>query len=523
MFSSPPTVYSTSTPVLTPTHGHSHDQDLDFKRMAEVAARRDVRNATFGYGLHSTALQVKDQHRSRWFYTTVLGMEVVKETEMHDVTMIFLAFPNPVDAEEGGLEFGQRRGLLQLIHVAGTEDDPEFRIRHASPAFCHTCVSVPDLEQAMCRMRSLGVDIVEEGCNDVGYAGIADPDGYSIQLLHCDIDQSIALKRRLEEMMTISSSAESHCRPSSSSSQKRGSVSEIARATSIGSSHLAPSLHGFKGGSPNFEHPHWLSLQGDAALPSVDSFAAPAPAASTQNEPPQYVATSAPAHAGPPSPSLANMTRKEKRGRRLAGSKAHASPEVTGSSSSSSGSSSSGSSSGCSSSNHTTSSAVTSGSSRRFSRASSPGSISRPNAPTSIDLSHLTPVGPTRSHGSSPLAAPQSGSPSPVAAASTKAPSRPSTTTPRAADDGPAGPRHSASLLDHKHRASRSSPLTQTSNSSSGTVHQASADSADGPVPTTTNHSGAHSKRLSLGTPNSFRSLRERLSGKSSFAGTHGR
>lgn len=56
--------------------------DEDFAIMAKEAARREVHKVTFGYGLHSTALQIKDPMKSKWFYTNVLGMEVVKETEM---------------------------------------------------------------------------------------------------------------------------------------------------------------------------------------------------------------------------------------------------------------------------------------------------------------------------------------------------------------------------------------------------------------------------------------------------------
>lgn len=56
--------------------------DREFKEMAEAAARKNVERETFGYGLHSLALQIKDPERSRWFYTTVLGMEVVRETEI---------------------------------------------------------------------------------------------------------------------------------------------------------------------------------------------------------------------------------------------------------------------------------------------------------------------------------------------------------------------------------------------------------------------------------------------------------
>lgn len=71
---------SATTPKTAPPY--SSEEDRDFRIMAEAAARKEVQRETFGYGLHSTALQIKDQEKSKWFYTTVLGMEVVKETEM---------------------------------------------------------------------------------------------------------------------------------------------------------------------------------------------------------------------------------------------------------------------------------------------------------------------------------------------------------------------------------------------------------------------------------------------------------
>lgn len=92
--------------------------------------------------------------------------------------MMFLAFPNPPDCEDPDLEFGQRRGLIQLVHVAGSENQSNFRVNVVTPGFCHTCVSVPDLEQAVERCRRLGVSILEEGSNELGYGAIADPDGY---------------------------------------------------------------------------------------------------------------------------------------------------------------------------------------------------------------------------------------------------------------------------------------------------------------------------------------------------------
>lgn len=60
---------------------YHEDVERDFREMAAAAVRAANREATQGYGLHSTALQIKDQVKSKWFYTEVLGMEIVKETE----------------------------------------------------------------------------------------------------------------------------------------------------------------------------------------------------------------------------------------------------------------------------------------------------------------------------------------------------------------------------------------------------------------------------------------------------------
>lgn len=431
--------------------------------------------------------------------------------------MIFLAFPNPVDAEGASLEFGQRRGLLQLIHVAGSDNDATFRILHSSPSFCHMCVSVPDLEQAMGRMKTLGVEIIEEGSNDLGYGAIVDPDGYSIQLLHCEIDQSLALKRQLEEMMTLSSSS-SNRRPSASS-QKDVSLTDLTRTISAGSSCAAPLLQGFRGGSPNFEHPHWLSMQKHASAEEEappyqadgldghgDSIQGDSTAttrglepSSTRNAKP--LGPSASPHTL--SLSLAQLTKKEKCGRQLLGLAAQATLEPTGSSSSSSSGSSS-------RSNRSSSSVVTSGSSRRLSRASSPGSSCRPNAPTSIDLSRLTSVG--RASGQTTSAPPHRQA---------------------VANDRSSAPSSSTAKLNFATPtvATPTMPTAPKTNAGDSTRRSSSFTSAQLPLAAQSNtsatkgsssHSSAISGRFrkTSNTPTSFRSLRDRLSGKGRGGGS---
>ncbi|PWN32091.1 Glyoxalase/Bleomycin resistance protein/Dihydroxybiphenyl dioxygenase, partial [Meira miltonrushii] len=142
-----------------------------------------------GYGFHSSALQIKDAERSLHFYQEILGMEMIKHSESEgEYSMYFLSFPGAVSRADSGMPdediyFGARQGMLQLIHVYGSETDDSFKISNDGPGFTHFSVSVPDVEQAKNRMESLGVTIVEDGSNARGFAAIADPDGYHIQLI----------------------------------------------------------------------------------------------------------------------------------------------------------------------------------------------------------------------------------------------------------------------------------------------------------------------------------------------------
>lgn len=396
--------------------------------------------------------------------------------------MIFLAFPNPVDSEGLGLEFGQRRGLIQLIHVAGSEHDPGFSVNHPSPGFCHTCVSVPDLEQAMQRMKGLGVQIVEEGSNDLGFGAIADPDGYSIQLLHCEIDQSLALKKQLAEMMSLSSSS-SNRRLSAISSHRKPSLSDITRSNSAEDSFLAPSLQGFKGGSPNFEHPHWLSLQRDSSNTAARGDVSPRHHSAGVTTVGTSMTTRQQAEFSPAA-TLAAGVLNESRGRTQTNSVVKCETDVkqdVGGSSSSSSASHQGSS---------RSSLLTGLSSRRQSRGSSPGSISRPNAPTAIDLSQLTPM--NTEPRTQPLPAPieehvstSPPAPAPVASSASILP---------------------ASLVgDNVNLATLTCKASPSSTSTSTMAKPQSAHSQ-------------HAKRTS--TASSFRSLRDRLSGRTASHNT---
>lgn len=129
----------------------------------------------------------------------------------------------------------------------------------------------------MRRMMGMGVEVVCEGSNEQGYAVICDPDGYNVQLLYCEIDPCKALRRQLHEVLSASSDS---CRgqAGSLSLPPRG-TSDLARSQSTTSETDAPSapvdLSSFRGGTPNFDHPHWQVVAGSVA-PSEASATAPA-------------------------------------------------------------------------------------------------------------------------------------------------------------------------------------------------------------------------------------------------------
>lgn len=161
-----------------------------------------------GYGFHSSALQIKDAEKSLQFYQEILGMEIIKHSESEgEYSMYFLSFPGTLSSRDNAMPdedvyFGARQGMLQLIHVYGSETDDSFKIKNDGPGFTHFSVSVPDVEQAKNRMESLGVTIVEDGSNARGFAAIADPDGYHIQLISQSQGKDDRLREQLAQLMS---------------------------------------------------------------------------------------------------------------------------------------------------------------------------------------------------------------------------------------------------------------------------------------------------------------------------------
>lgn len=158
-----------------------------------VTARPEA--ATRDFVFNHTMLRIKDPAKSLDFYTRVLGFTLVRKRDFADAkfSLYFLVLvpdPTQIPAEEParGEWLLSQRGVLELTHNHGTEDDAGFAYHHGNSeprGFGHICVSVPDVEAACARFEQLGVEFqkrLSDGrMKDIAF--IKDPDGYWVEIL----------------------------------------------------------------------------------------------------------------------------------------------------------------------------------------------------------------------------------------------------------------------------------------------------------------------------------------------------
>ncbi|MEA5445344.1 lactoylglutathione lyase [Gammaproteobacteria bacterium AB-CW1] len=153
---------------------------------------------TLGFRFNHTMLRVKDPEASLAFYSHVLGMRVLRRLDFEEMefSLYFLARPDPEEAipeDRAGRTrwtFSQR-GILELTHNWGTENDPDahYHDGNSEPqGFGHICFSVPDLDKAIAWFDANDVEYVkrpEQGkMKDIAF--IKDPDGYWIEIVQAD-------------------------------------------------------------------------------------------------------------------------------------------------------------------------------------------------------------------------------------------------------------------------------------------------------------------------------------------------
>jgi lactoylglutathione lyase len=119
-----------------------------------------------------TMLRVGDLPRSIEFYTKVMGMTLLRQSEntSQKYSLAFLGYgPNPEHAE---LELTYNHGVTS--YDMGT-------------AYGHLAVAVPDAYAACDRIRSAGGAVTREAGRVKGgttvIAFVTDPDGYKIELI----------------------------------------------------------------------------------------------------------------------------------------------------------------------------------------------------------------------------------------------------------------------------------------------------------------------------------------------------
>lgn len=153
-------------------------------------------NPTDGPVLNHSMIRVKDPARSIDFYRDQLGMTLLDRYDFpaSSFSLYFLGYPaGPVPDERGARVkwVFEQRGLLELTHNWGSEDDPEFSYHNGNSdprGFGHLGLCVPDV-QALCdKLEAAGVEFVKrpQDGSMKGIAFVKDPDGYWIELLTGD-------------------------------------------------------------------------------------------------------------------------------------------------------------------------------------------------------------------------------------------------------------------------------------------------------------------------------------------------
>lgn len=155
-----------------------------------------IASMTEGFTFNHTMLRVKDPKKSLAFYTGILGMTLLAVKKYPDMAfdLYFLAKltaeerDNLPNDEDLAVYTFRQRGILELTHNYGTEDDPDFAYHdgNAEPqGFGHICFSVPNLEDAVAWFDANNVTFKKRPSEGKmsSIAFIKDVDGYWVEIV----------------------------------------------------------------------------------------------------------------------------------------------------------------------------------------------------------------------------------------------------------------------------------------------------------------------------------------------------
>ncbi|KAJ5662195.1 uncharacterized protein N7477_009811 [Penicillium maclennaniae] len=161
--------------------------------------------STANYRLNHLAIRIKDPSRSLHFYVDLLGMRIIFTMNAGPFTIYYLGHPPPnTDLDQWARHTSQipvltrTNGLLELYHVHGSDQVSTGNVP-PNLGFAHLGFTVPD-DVGVCTRDSVPLSKWEEekgiGRGEIHenyawffekFAMVADPDGYSVELIPQDI------------------------------------------------------------------------------------------------------------------------------------------------------------------------------------------------------------------------------------------------------------------------------------------------------------------------------------------------
>ncbi|MDO4896982.1 MAG: lactoylglutathione lyase [Moraxella sp.] len=157
---------------------------------------QSIPTASEGFTFNHTMLRIKDPVKSLEFYTGVLGMTLLRHSQFPDAKFDLYFLAKLTADERDNLPatadltayVSRQRGILELTHNYGTENDTDFSYHNGNSdprGFGHICFAVPDLAEAVAWFDKNHVVFQkrpEDGTmKDIAF--IKDPDGYWVEII----------------------------------------------------------------------------------------------------------------------------------------------------------------------------------------------------------------------------------------------------------------------------------------------------------------------------------------------------
>ncbi|KAL6510965.1 Lactoylglutathione lyase [Orobanche gracilis] len=149
-------------------------------------------NATAKYFVQHTMIRIKDPKVSLDFYSRILGMSLLKRSDLTEfrISTYLMGYEDttkaPMDPRNHTAWAFSRGGAMELAHYWGTESNSSFTGYHNGNTeplgYGHIAINVDDVQEAIKRFESLGVEFVMKPADGNGVAFIQDPDGYWIEI-----------------------------------------------------------------------------------------------------------------------------------------------------------------------------------------------------------------------------------------------------------------------------------------------------------------------------------------------------